>query len=67
LVNAVGTETDQAKLKQLYTDINDFMLDESFVIPISTNPIILIGPSNVRNMLPNLHGGWLFTETWLDT
>src|SRR5262249_5312789 len=57
---AAGTETDPAKLKQLYADINDLILDESFAIPLANNPIIMTGRSNVRDVTPNLHGGYSF-------
>jgi ABC-type transport system substrate-binding protein len=67
LCTAVGTETGVAKLKQLYSDINDLLLDESFCVPICTNPAVLTGRSFVKNIVPTLHaGGYTFTETWVD-
>jgi peptide/nickel transport system substrate-binding protein len=65
LTDAVGVETDPAKLKGLYSELNDVLLDESWCVPIANNPIIMTGRSNVRNVVPNLHGGYQFTETWL--
>ncbi len=32
LVEAVGTETDQAKQKQLYAQVNDYMIDQAWSI-----------------------------------
>jgi peptide/nickel transport system substrate-binding protein len=67
LVGDVSTETDPAKLKQLYSEINDVLLDESFSVPISSYPIILTGLSSVRNITPTLHGNYSYTDTWLDS
>ena len=42
LGKAANTETDPAKLKQVFDQVNDLMLDESFVIPLTPRP-----PTNV--------------------
>jgi peptide/nickel transport system substrate-binding protein len=64
---AAGTETDPVKQKQLYTQINDVILDESFCMPIASNPTVLLGRSTVRDVTPTFHSSFLFTNTWLDT
>jgi ABC-type transport system substrate-binding protein len=65
LVAASLTETDPAKLKQIYSQINDILLDESFVIYITPNPVTLLARAGVKSITPHMHGGWLFTDTWL--
>ncbi len=66
LVAASLTETDPAKLKQIYSQINDVILDESFIMYLTPNPVTLIARTGVHDMTPNLHGGWQFTDAWLD-
>lgn len=64
LVDQAGTEPDPAKRKQLYTQINDFILDQAMIVPITLLPTTFI----VRN---NVHGlgfdrvGPVFRDTWL--
>ena len=36
-INALALEPDEAKRKQMLSDLNDFMLDEGIVYPIATN------------------------------
>jgi peptide/nickel transport system substrate-binding protein len=68
MVNTVSSETDSAKQKAAFASINDFMLDESFTMPISTNPITLLTTQKVHDIDFLMHIGALgFTNTWLDT
>ena len=41
LVGALTTEPDQAKQKVLIPQINDFVLDQTWIFPISSNPAVL--------------------------
>ena len=67
LVNSVSTETDPAKQKAAFASINDFMLDQSFTMPISTNPITLLTTTKVHDIDFLMHIGALgFTNAWLD-
>jgi len=65
LAAAATTETDQAKLKQTYTQINDLMLDESFAIPLAWRP-----PTNVTRAAVHatntLLGGWWYRDVWIE-
>ncbi len=61
LVGSIGSETDQSKLKLVYTQLNDFLLDQSFVMPISPTPLKMIGGAGVAGLTPHWHGGWLYT------
>jgi peptide/nickel transport system substrate-binding protein len=67
LVATVSSETDPAKQKAAYAAINDYMLDQSFTMPISTNPITLLTTKKVHDIDFLMHIGALsFTNTWLD-
>jgi peptide/nickel transport system substrate-binding protein len=67
LVNTVSSETDAAKQKAAFASINDFMLDQSFTMPISTNPITLLTTQKVHDIDFLMHIGALgFTNTWMD-
>ncbi len=66
LGNASTTETDPNKLKQIYTQVNDLMLDESFSIPLCSRP-----PTNMTTL--SVHatnqqfGGWWYRDVWMET
>jgi peptide/nickel transport system substrate-binding protein len=66
LIASVSSETDPAKQKAAYAAINDYMLDESFTMPISSNPITLLTTQKVHGIDFLMHIGALsFTSTWL--
>jgi ABC-type transport system substrate-binding protein len=66
LVAATGSETDQTKLKQVYSQLNDIILDQSFVMYLSPIPLVMVALKNVHDVTPNMHdGAWLETNTWL--
>jgi len=60
------TETDPAKLQQIYAQVNDLMLDESFGIPLCSRP-----PTNMTRAAVHAtnqqFGGWWYRDAWLDT
>jgi peptide/nickel transport system substrate-binding protein len=67
LVNTVSSETDSAKQKAAFASVNDFMLDQSFTMPISTNPITLLTSQKVHDIDFLMHIGALgFTNAWMD-
>jgi peptide/nickel transport system substrate-binding protein len=66
LVAATINEADPARLKQVYSQLNDLMLDESFAIYLSPNVLARIARSGVHDMTPVLWGAWSFTRTWVD-
>jgi peptide/nickel transport system substrate-binding protein len=67
LVAAVTAETDPSKLQADYSQINDLLLDESFVMYISPYPTLMLGRTAAHDVSPNLHGGWDFTSAWLES
>jgi ABC-type transport system substrate-binding protein len=66
LIGAAGTEPDPAKQKQIYTQINDLLLDESFAMFVSSAPPTMLTREAVRDVLPVSIGGFSFTHAWLD-
>ncbi len=67
LVQQVNTEVDPARLKQLYAQLNDVILDESFVMYMSPYLLLMLARAGVHDVVPNLHGGWAYTDAWLDS
>jgi len=66
LVNASLSETDSAKQKQLYAQLNDFILDQSFTVPLATYPYTFIMRGNVKDVVFLLHnGGVSLQQAWL--
>jgi peptide/nickel transport system substrate-binding protein len=67
LVSDVLAETDAERRKQLYNQVNDYVLDQSFTVPIATNPITITLSDKVHGIDYWLHGGAVsFTGVWLD-
>ena len=66
LVAQVATEPDPAKQKTLYATMNDYILDQSWAMPMATNPQILVATNKVKGVTTNQYGAWYFTEAWLD-
>jgi ABC-type transport system substrate-binding protein len=67
LVNMAATEPDAAKRKAVYSQINDYMLDQSFQMPVAGNIDRILAKANVRNIGHRANSVWSLTETWLDT
>jgi peptide/nickel transport system substrate-binding protein len=66
LVTAANAEPDKAKRKDLYNQLNDLFIDESFLMVLSTTPARALATSKVQNVRNQAHGGFSFTEAWLD-
>jgi hypothetical protein len=45
--------------------MNDFVLDQTWIFPISSNPAILVTAHNVQGLVPALYNGWFFTDATL--
>ncbi len=63
----IAAEADPAKQKTLYAAMNDYILDQSWAMPLSTGPQTLVGTAKVKGLEPNQYGAWYFTNAWLDT
>ncbi|MBV9324430.1 MAG: ABC transporter substrate-binding protein [Chloroflexi bacterium] len=60
LVTGLVTEPDPAKQKVMIPQMNDFVLDRSWIFAISSNPAILVTARNVQGLVPALYNGWFF-------
>ena len=58
---------DPTKRKQLYSQLNDIVLDESFSITLTSSPPRLMMRSNVRDVGYSLHEAFSHTNAWLDS
>jgi peptide/nickel transport system substrate-binding protein len=66
LVTAAGTETDPARQKQIYAQLNDLILDESFAPIVASSPGVMMTTTKVHGMAPTYHASFSFTNAWLE-
>jgi len=67
LFNQASAEPDTARRKQLYSQVNDLLLDESFVMPICNSPGRMMSRARVHDITPSEHGTFLFNRAWMDS
>jgi peptide/nickel transport system substrate-binding protein len=65
LVQAASTEVDAAKRKQIYSQLNDLMLDESVLIPLAASPTINAMKPNVMDMARATTATFVTSDAWL--
>jgi ABC-type transport system substrate-binding protein len=65
LVAALTTEPDAGKRASMVAQMNDFVLDQSWVFPIASNPAILVTSNKLRGLVPALYNGWFFDGAYL--
>jgi peptide/nickel transport system substrate-binding protein len=65
LLGAASSEPDAAKRKALYSQINDFILDQAFVLMVGSNPEQFACRTNVHGVRYNLHQGIVHTDIWM--
>jgi peptide/nickel transport system substrate-binding protein len=65
LVTDLTQETDPSKLSQIYSQINDILLDQSFFMFMAPNAVLMLAGANVHDVNPNARGGWSLTDAWL--
>jgi peptide/nickel transport system substrate-binding protein len=66
LIATASSETDPAKQKAVYQQLNDLFLDQSFYMVVSTFPPTMLARANAHGIEPNYHGSFGYTQTWLD-
>jgi peptide/nickel transport system substrate-binding protein len=66
LVDAAGTEVDPQKRKELYSQINDLLLDEAFATPLATTNPRMITSGKVHGFANTMHIGFDWTQVWVD-
>src|SRR5215471_10247460 len=65
LVTASQVETDPAKRQALYTQLNDFLLDQCFSAPLATNPPIIAASNKVHDVGWNAHDQLQHDQLWM--
>jgi ABC-type transport system substrate-binding protein len=65
LAQATATETDPQRLKQVYTQMNDLLLDEAFASAIASAPPRMLLKNNVQGLGYTMHEGFDWTNVWL--
>jgi peptide/nickel transport system substrate-binding protein len=65
LASAMATETDPQKQKQIYSRMNDLLLDEAFVVAIASASPRMLLKSNVQGLGYTMHEGFVWTNVWL--
>ena len=53
------------KRKPLYDQLNDFLLDEQFVIVVVSNAESVVSRANVQGIQWDLHGARRYADMWL--
>ena len=66
LVNLAATEADAVKRKALYVQINDYMLDQAFQMPVAGNIDRILARAMLRISGTGLIAVWALTETYLE-
>ncbi|HEY1293370.1 MAG TPA: ABC transporter substrate-binding protein [Chloroflexota bacterium] len=65
LITSTQVEADPAKRKELYADLNDFLLDQCFSMPLASNPPIIATTSKVHAVDWNTHDQLIHEQLWL--
>jgi peptide/nickel transport system substrate-binding protein len=68
LINEAASEPDPAKRRALYSQINDILLDESFVMCLTVYPPKMVTSSKVHDVITptSLPTAFMLTDVWLD-
>jgi peptide/nickel transport system substrate-binding protein len=64
LVKAVGSEADPSKRKQIFSDLNDLLLDESFVAIVSSQTVSVLAQVAVNGVTHSMHEAVIWTDAW---
>jgi peptide/nickel transport system substrate-binding protein len=65
LVGRATSEPDPEKRKQLYSDLNDMLLTEAYIITMSPTTNRLLTTAHVKNINSTLHSAQKWWEAWL--
>ena len=67
LVNQAGLEVDPAKQKQIYSQLNDMLLEQSFVTPLAPNPPRETFRATVKGLTYSAHEGFVYNTATVQT
>jgi peptide/nickel transport system substrate-binding protein len=65
LVNRAISEPDPDKRKQIFSDLNDMLLQEAYIITMAPDTNRLITMQRVQGVTPTLHSAQKWWEVWL--
>lgn len=65
LITASSIEPDAEKRRQLYSQINDILLDQAFLLCVTTNPTIVAARTKVNGIQFDAHEGIDPADFWL--
>jgi peptide/nickel transport system substrate-binding protein len=65
LVSAAATEVDPAKRKQLYSQLNDFLIDAAFVYPLASRQTRSVAKANLHGVGHRRNEMYTFYNAWL--
>lgn len=65
LVSTINKETDEAKLKKLYSEFNDILLDDSWIGFLASRPSRIVRRSRVKGISEWFIGTFNFSTAWL--
>jgi peptide/nickel transport system substrate-binding protein len=65
LVDRVLTATDPDSQTTLYRELNDYLLDQSWVLPITQSPSKIAARANVRGLRYDQHDALVLSDVWL--
>jgi len=68
LVASAASESDPAKRKTIYAQINDIILDDSFFMVVTTYPPKMVASSKVHDLVSptSVPSFFWLTDVWLD-
>jgi peptide/nickel transport system substrate-binding protein len=65
VTSAIATETDAAKQKQLYAQLNSLLVDEAFAVAIASASPRMLLKSKVQDVGYTMHEGFVWTNVWM--
>jgi ABC-type transport system substrate-binding protein len=68
LIESATSEPDSARRRELYSQINDILLDESFVAVITTYPPKMVTQAKLRDVVTadSTPSDFYLTDAWLE-
>ena len=65
LVAGLTTEPDATRRASMVAQMNDYVLDQTWVFSIASNPAILVNTNKLHGLVPALYNGWFFDAAYL--
>ena len=65
LIDQAGSEPDPDKRKAIYMQLNQILLDESFMFPVAAAPARYLATASIQGIGHNLHESFTYTDAWI--